>query len=855
VSLEEEIITWTAVRPTWQQQAVYQIATGRPEQAPSTIAARLAAGSEPPPQPLTPADLPGGGASGVCVRLRSVTPLAHVNALLDGQCLTLSPTGITVVYGDNASGKSGYARMLKQVVHARVQEAVLTDVFEDRTGDQPSALIGYDVDDTTHDDTWPEEINPVLRQVGFFDDACGEAYITHDTAVSYRPSTLVLFDRLITLCDAVKAELDTLLTANTQSKVVLPAVPESSTVHTFLVGLSGKTKAQAIDEALKVPDDVDEQITAIADEEARLLATDPSREATRLTDLATKLSTVRTHLASLDSKLNDDVDEKLREAQQKAVDHRTAANLASFASFEAEPLTGVGSETWRAMWDAARRYSEVEAYEGRAYPATELDDRCVLCQQALSGEAGDRLHRFHQFMTDDTEKLATESQLAFESLVKVVREVQAEPTNVAVALASIETSDHDLAEKCRDAIGASKLRQDALLRFYGGEDVEVPAVLDSPVDALQTGSEAATMAASTISDTEFREAVGRLAAKRAELEGRRAASAARDDIVGEVARLAERLKIEAARRQTDTSGITRKSTELARDHVTAVILDRFTRESHDLKLERVTLDHPGGKKGQLMQRPTLLAAKQDADIEAVLSEGEQTALGLAGFLTEAYFDETKSGIVLDDPVTSLDHIRRSHVATRLCDFAKDRQVTVFTHDLTFVGDIRKASEEAGVLFTERAVERHGDGSVGLCRDFHPWKAKDAKARLAHLDVELNRIKKEKTGWDTATYEREVAEWAGSLSETWELIIDMDIVNQVVDKGTSDVRPKMLRIFARITEDDDKEFQASYGRCSKWLRRHRKSTEANYVAPDVEEMEAELTLVRAWHDRVRKYANN
>jgi sulfite reductase alpha subunit-like flavoprotein len=66
---------------------------------------------------------------------------------------------------------------------------------------------------------------------------------------------------------------------------------------------------------------------------------------------------------------------------------------------------------------------------------------------------------------------------------------------------------------------------------------------------------------------------------------------------------------------------------------------------------------------------------------------------------------------------------------------------------------------------------------------------------------------------------------------------------------------MFRILVRITEDDNKEFQASYGRCSKWLRRHRKSTEVNYVAPDVEEMEAELTLVRAWHDRVRKYANN
>ena len=72
----------------------------------------------------------------------------------------------------------------------------------------------------------------------------------------------------------------------------------------------------------------------------------------------------------------------------------------------------------------------------------------------------------------------------------------------------------------------------------------------------------------------------------------------------------------------------------------------------------------------------------------------------------------------------------------------------------------------------------------------------------------------------------------------------------------EVRPKIFRILARITEDDDKEFQGATGRCSKWLstppQEHRGQLR---VAPDVEEMEAELALVRAWHDRVRNYANN
>jgi wobble nucleotide-excising tRNase len=36
-------------------------------------------------------------------------------------------------------------------------------------------------------------------------------------------------------------------------------------------------------------------------------------------------------------------------------------------------------------------------------------------------------------------------------------------------------------------------------------------------------------------------------------------------------------------------------------------------------------------------------------VAQVLSEGEQTALGLAGYFTEAHFDDSKSALVLDDP--------------------------------------------------------------------------------------------------------------------------------------------------------------------------------------------------------------
>ena len=58
----------------------------------------------------TPEDLP--------VRLVSIEKPEHVNALESKEPLTFELRGLTIIYGDNASGKSGYARLLKRIARA-----------------------------------------------------------------------------------------------------------------------------------------------------------------------------------------------------------------------------------------------------------------------------------------------------------------------------------------------------------------------------------------------------------------------------------------------------------------------------------------------------------------------------------------------------------------------------------------------------------------------------------------------------------------------------------------------------------------------------------------------------------------
>jgi hypothetical protein len=324
-------------------------------------------------------------------------------------------------------------------------------------------------------------------------------------------------------------------------------------------------------------------------------------------------------------------------------------------------------------------------------------------------------------------------------------------------------------------------------------------------------------------------------------------------LIDEIERLQKREKMLKARKGTDTAAITRKSSELTRVYVTQAVGEHFTQECEVLRLGSVTLKDSGAAKGKLRNRPALLGASKSISVRSVLSEGEQTALGLAGFFTETFFDGTRSAVVLDDPITSLDHERRALVAKRIVEQAKDRQVIVFTHDASFVGDLMRCAEDASVPVSDRWVYRQ-NGSAGLCAEKHPWKVKDVAQRVNTLKEELARIKRNEAAMDAEAYDEACAAWAGKLSEAWERAISVEIVGQVTDRASLEVRPKMVRILALFTSQDNDEFQQGYSRCSQWARRHDKDPLINYVPPSVEDMDMELKRLQEWFGRVKKYRN-
>jgi hypothetical protein len=95
-------------------------------------------------QPLHASHVPANWNTGGVVALKSIGHAKNVNALADDQTLNFAEIGLTIVYGDNGAGKSGYGRVLKRACRARDQEEILTNQYSQPSG-KPTAQIKYSV--------------------------------------------------------------------------------------------------------------------------------------------------------------------------------------------------------------------------------------------------------------------------------------------------------------------------------------------------------------------------------------------------------------------------------------------------------------------------------------------------------------------------------------------------------------------------------------------------------------------------------------------------------------------------------------------------------------------------------------
>lgn len=861
MALEEQIVAWACQRPAWQREIMLWIAQGKvlSDSYYDRLIEDIVASVPVTDTKFELEHMPAISDQAPSIRINSIASIKHVNALASHQPLTFAPCGLSIVYGDNGSGKSGYARLLKRITRARHQEEVLSDVFRDTASDKPSACLDVSIGGQDTAVTWPETAQPELQRMHFYDRACMKAYISTESDFPYRPAELDVMHGLISACVTMRERIGHRLSENAQSKESLPTISEEAKdteIGQFLKQLSGSTTIEGLDKLLTPLTESPSIIDEIRTEENRLRNADSGQEQQYLMRQADKFEALHKHIEVVHKVLGNDGLARLQASRGRFKQLQEASTKLAQA-FESEPLPGVGGSPWQFLWEAAKRFSVEEAYPDRSFPFVEEESRCVLCHQILEPEGQERLRRFEDFIKDDHQVKLDEARQVYDTLVGNLTEVPISTEAVEINLRDLESSHAEQIRGYEELLDRyQKAQETAFGTLSGTSPLVFPDI--EPADILAQLAQAAAKTRQAATDLGDRDAVklhlAQVTARRQELDLLQDVFNARETITREIQRLQERTALEEAKNAAATGPITRKISEFTEEAITEVVRDQFTRETERLQLQRVTLESTRASRGTVLHKPKLVSARQKAQLPRVFSEGERSALGLAAFFTQAELDASQSTLILDDPVTSLDHIRRGKVAKRLATLAAGRQVIVFTHEVAFVAELQREAAFQSVPVSARWVSRSrsAEGMPGTCSTDFPWKAKDVGNRLEELRSDLATIRKEEEDWDSTFYEARAALWAGKLSETWERILSQEIVGLILAEGGLEVRPKMVRVMARFSDEDYEKFAASYSLVSTWTKRHDKSPLVNYVPPSVSDLANELQNVETWFKRVKKY---
>jgi len=358
-------------------------------------------------RPLKPEHVPKGSASGQAVSLISVAEPENVNALDSKQELKFAPTGVTVVFGYNGSGKSGYGRILRRACRARSTGAPILPNVLGAGGSNPTpatAVITYALDGNEQKpEQWVDGQRPVepLGSVSFFDTECAAVHVRDKHNIAFTPVGLDLLPKIGTVCKDVQKRLDDerkKLEAIRPKFLQSPQATGAAAVGKLLKSLSVTTDVAALDKLASLNDAERQRLKDLPG----LVANDPVKQAQELRNRGRRIGALAATLRQALGALSDDSLAALRGLATDFNRKTKAAEAAAKLSFSDDPLVGVGDDVWRELWDAARRFSTV-AYPDREFPVVEGDDAvCVLCQQPLGDAAKDRLERFERFVSDDT---------------------------------------------------------------------------------------------------------------------------------------------------------------------------------------------------------------------------------------------------------------------------------------------------------------------------------------------------------------------------------------------------------------------------------------------------------------------
>ena len=797
------------------------------------------------PVPLLSSHLPKSAEDASRTTLHSIGSVHGIARLADDQKpLKFLENGLTLVYGPNASGKSGYCRIAKQLCRSRSAQEIKGDVYDDRSNEGWKVDFEYGIEGQENKKlSWTgDELPEDLRRISVFDTADAQIYVDKNRELEFLPYELSVLTNLANCSTALNERFKKCIEKNDVSGLdsFIESYTKGTKIYKELSKISLETKLNELpsEEHLRNLAVWNEENASQLKNVEKKIADSPESQRNICRSAKSQLEALKVEISKCIALISNVEVKKLKTMQdtkkQKAQEAELAANNLSAGL----PIPNISSNAWRQMLTYAREFATEVATDENASELSAAEF-CMLCQQPLGDDARQRMKKFDEYIIGRAVEESKKAEEVYNNRVQDILRLKiataAELDESLAAYAGMTDERKGLFDQIKKVYIELSNRYDLVTDMINADNIEVTNTddfisttliehIDLDIRALSnemTAFNKAIEAGDQYQDDLVKFQTELLDLKKLNIEI--------DMAISHLNRLKLYIRNQLASQQCSTMSIGRQISKRRGELVTNSLRERLRNEMEGLDISHIPIKiSEKSDRGNSVVELDLISKQSVKRSSEILSEGEQRSLALACFLAELGEKGTKHGAVFDDPVSSLDHTRMEAVAARLVREASvGRQVIVFTHNISFLHMVESQATEIDLDYRVRWISSRGKDRFGIIdsKDGIPDQLLKAEERIKYLNGKIDGIFDD--GYDPSKVSDEkrdeVVSFYTFMRETWEKIVEEIIFNNVIERYHPDVKTQSLTTACYNPEEDYDRIHKGMKRCSVYSGHSRPSS--------------------------------
>ena len=779
--------------------------------------------------------------------LRRIGDLRAINALPADAELTFSPT-LTVVYGSNGVGKSGFTRVLSNVCFSRVHYPILPNVYDDESKDSLAATIvisdGAQKETAFVYDGLTEHVE--LKRISVFDTHAARAHLVERSPMGFKPAGFDVFPEMARVYHGVTnrltKEIDSRNRRNTFTDSFI--APESA-VSQFVSELSADSDMVKLRRFATFSETEKARLSEVQQQIIDLQSKSVAETISQLELSKRDLIALQIRLVESSAILSEERRAGYRTQLDNLADKVRLVATQGAKSFKQDFFKGIGTQAWENFLTAAYTLAKVEHEH---YPRE--DDHCLLCHRPLDSASIAIIKRFWEFVASEARQEAEEASTQLNQSVQALKALRLDFFSKGTTVrAHLTRLDPSMAKVIDTLVATMESDRRVIISVLESAVGDIgPAVFDDVDGSLTALIAQIDTDITRIRERSVEEMLKALESERIMLRHQQVLN----QLLPEVEKYVSDLKwvkqaSGAPQRSLNTRPLTDKESELFATVIARDYRVRFADECNALECNLPVEFHTQGQRGQTLRS---LIIKGGHSPDKILSEGEQRAVALADFLTEIALNPANAGIVLDDPVTSQDHQRKNFIARRLVLEAKKRQVIIFTHDLVFLTMLASTASAENIEMLTHWIQRDSNGNPGQispddCPATTPQYRTTQKAQKT-LDAAMSA--------NGSVRMELIQRGMGELRRTMEEIIPHYVLKQVVNRWTDRIIVTALR---RVNWDNAfiEQIIGTYEELSAYIEGHSHTEEWTGAPPEPKHLEDMIARVNCLIKQARPDRKN